>query len=114
MRCGVGCIRSSDLAFLWLWLWCRPLATALIRPLAWEPPHASGMALEKTKKKDKKKKKKEKRMYTCMSEWVTLLYGRQLTECCKPAIMEKIKIIIKKEIITHVHKDLCLRIFSPL
>ena len=29
-----------------LWLWCRPVATAPIRPLAWEPPYASGVALE--------------------------------------------------------------------
>ena len=36
-----------------------------------------------------------KRMYTCMSDWVTLLYSRKLTEHCKPAIMEKIKTIIK-------------------
>ena len=28
--------RSSDLALLWLWY--RPAATALIQPLAWEPP----------------------------------------------------------------------------
>ena len=28
----------KDLALLWLW--CRPEATALIRPLSWEPPHA--------------------------------------------------------------------------
>ena len=33
------------------WLWHRPVATALIRPLAWEPPYAMGAALEKTKKK---------------------------------------------------------------
>ena len=39
--------------------------------------------------------KMEKRMYTCMCNWVTLLYRRKLTEHCKPAIMEKIKIIIK-------------------
>ena len=38
-----------------LWLWCRPAATALIRPLAWEPPNAAGAALEKTKKKKRKK-----------------------------------------------------------
>ena len=25
-----------------LWLWCRPAAVALIRPLAWEPPYAMG------------------------------------------------------------------------
>ena len=34
-----------------LWLWCRPAATALIGPLAWEPPYATGAALEKDKKK---------------------------------------------------------------
>ena len=32
-----------------LWLWCRPAATALIQPLAWEPPYASDVALKKTK-----------------------------------------------------------------
>ena len=32
-----------------LWLWHRLAATALIRPLAWEPPYAVGA------KKDKKK-----------------------------------------------------------
>ena len=31
----------------------------------------------------------EKRMYTCMCNWVTMLYSRKLTEHCKPAIMEK-------------------------
>ena len=36
-------------------------------------------------------------MYTCMCHWVTMLYSRKLTEHCKPAIMEKIKIIIKKK-----------------
>jgi len=34
---------------LW-WLWHRPVATALIRPLAWEPPCTSGAALEKAKR----------------------------------------------------------------
>ena len=37
MSCGVG-----------------QAATAQIRPLAWEPPYASGVALEKTKRKRKK------------------------------------------------------------
>ena len=35
----------------WLWLWCRPAATALIRPLAWEPPYAIGVAVKKKKEK---------------------------------------------------------------
>ena len=43
----------KDLALLRLWH--RLAATAMIRPLAWEPPHAAGAALKKTK--DKKKKK---------------------------------------------------------
>ena len=29
-----------------LWLWCRLAATALIGPLAWEPPYAMRMALK--------------------------------------------------------------------
>jgi len=57
--CGVGCRRGSDPALLWLWR--RPAATALIRPLAWEPPYAVGAALEKAKRqKDKKIKNKDK------------------------------------------------------
>ena len=36
-----------------LWLWRRPVATAPIRPLAWEPPYAAGVAQEKAKKKKK-------------------------------------------------------------
>ena len=40
-------------------------------------------------------------MYTCMCDWVTTLYSRKLTEHCKPATMEKIKIIIKKMLTEH-------------
>ena len=36
----------------------RPAATALISPLAWEPPYATGVALKKTQKKASKYKKK--------------------------------------------------------
>ena len=54
MSCGVGRRRGSNLALLWLWR--RPVATALIEPLAWEPPYAMGAAQEKKKKKKKKKK----------------------------------------------------------
>ena len=34
-----------------LWLWCRPVAIAPIKPLPWEPPYALGAALEKAKRK---------------------------------------------------------------
>ena len=36
------------------------VATAPIRPLSWEPPYASGAALEKTKKKKKKERERGK------------------------------------------------------
>ena len=49
-RCG------SDLTLLWLWH--RLAAAALIRPLAWEPPHAVDAALKR--QKDKKRRRKEK------------------------------------------------------
>ena len=51
MSCGVGHRRGSDPALLWLWR--RPAATAPIGPLAWEPPHAAGAALEKAKRQKK-------------------------------------------------------------
>ena len=48
-----------------LWLWHRPVATAPIRPLAWEPPYAAEAAQRNSKKtKKKKKKKKEKKKKT--------------------------------------------------
>ena len=37
VSCGVGRRRGSD--SMLLWLWCRQVATALIRPLAWERPY---------------------------------------------------------------------------
>ena len=51
MNCGVGHRCSSDLGFLRPWH--RPAATAPIRPIAWEPPFAMGVALKG--QKDKKK-----------------------------------------------------------
>ena len=53
MSCGIGHRRGLDPVLLWLW--CRSVATALIRPLAWEPPYAMNAALENTKKKKDKK-----------------------------------------------------------
>ena len=59
---------GSDIATSWevghrcssdsvqLWLWHRPVASALIRPLAWELPYAEGAAIKKKKKERKKEK----------------------------------------------------------
>ena len=55
MSYGVGCRHCSDPAMLWLW--CTLAATAPIRPLAWQPPHAVGAALEKAKRQKRKGKK---------------------------------------------------------
>ena len=51
MSCGVGRRRDLDPALLWLW--CRPVATDPIRPLAWQPPYATGVAPKKGKKTKK-------------------------------------------------------------
>ena len=55
MRGGSGVAVSRDVGGrlgsdpVLLWLWCRLAATALIGPLAWEPPHAAGVALKNKK-----------------------------------------------------------------
>ena len=51
-----GCVchrHGSDLALLWLW--CRPAATAPIRPLAWEAAYVMGAAPPPPKKEEKTK-----------------------------------------------------------
>ena len=60
MNCGVGHRCSSDL--VWLWLWCRPVATAPIRPLAWEPPYAVGVALKRQKRQKQNQKKTHRKI----------------------------------------------------
>ena len=50
MSCGVGCRCRLDLMLLW----CRPVATAQIRPLAWKPPCAVGVALKRQQQKNYK------------------------------------------------------------
>ena len=54
MSCGVGHRHGLDSVLLWLW--CRPMAPALIGPLAWEPSYAEGMALKRQKQKNEKTK----------------------------------------------------------
>ena len=72
MSCG--CRYGSDPMLLWLW--CRSVATSPIRPIAWEPPYAMGVALEKTKRKERKeekrkgKKKKKKEGVPAMAHWI--------------------------------------------
>ena len=58
MSCGVG--RRLGLDPTLLWLRRRQVATAPIRPLAWEPQYAVGVALEKAKRPKKKIKFQQK------------------------------------------------------
>ena len=62
--CGVDGRCGSDPVLLWLWR--RPAATALIPPLAWEPPYAVGSSPRK-----KTKKKKELNSVGTMSSFHT-------------------------------------------
>ena len=55
MSCGVGRRQGSDPMVLWLW--CRLVAAAPLRPLAWEPPYAAGVAQEMAKKQNNNNKK---------------------------------------------------------
>ena len=48
MSCGVGHRCGSDP--VWLRLRCTSAGVAPIRPLAWEPPYATSVALKKEKK----------------------------------------------------------------
>ena len=64
MSCGIGHRHNSDPTLLWHW--CRLAATALIGPLAWEPPYAVNTALKGQKDKERKRegereRKKERR-----------------------------------------------------
>ena len=75
MSCGVGRRRGLDLALLWLWH--RPAAKALIRPLAREIPYAVVTALKKTKdEKTKKKTQKNKKNPTKQKRLLSLSLGQ--------------------------------------
>ena len=67
MNCGVGHRLGLDLALLWLWR--RPAAVALIRPLAWEPPYATGVVL---KSKNKNKNKNKTKQKTCGDSYLSV------------------------------------------
>ena len=71
MSCGVGHRCGLDRTLLWLW--CRPAAVAPIRPLAWEPPYAMGVALKMTKGKKEKRKRKKKIIVYVMYVFYNLL-----------------------------------------
>ena len=52
--CELWCRLQTPLDLAFLWLCHRPVTTALIGPLAWEPLYAMAVALEKAKRHTKK------------------------------------------------------------
>ena len=69
IRLGTMRLQVRSLASLsgLLWLWGRLAAVALIRPLAWEPPCATGVAL----RKDKKTRKEKRNSVGEFSSWLS-------------------------------------------
>ena len=63
-----------------LWLWCRPAAIAPIKPLAWEPLYATGVALKKQDRKNKTKNciNTEKMRQTCALRELRVGHARSL------------------------------------
>ena len=57
---GIGCRHTLNLALLWLWH--RPMAIALIQPLAWEFPYPVGVAL--------KRQQQQKNSYLCLNLYI--------------------------------------------
>ena len=72
VSCGVVHRHGSDPELLWLW--SRTVATAPIRPLAWEPPYATGAALKKDKRQNKTKQKGVVRTVSLLYHTVSLPY----------------------------------------
>ena len=55
MNCGVGHRLSSDP----MWLWCGFTAAALIQPLVWELPYATGVAQNGQERQEERKEGRE-------------------------------------------------------
>ena len=75
MSCGVGPRQGSDPTLLWFW--SKLAAIAPIRPLDWEPPYATGMALKRQKKKKKKKERKKRKERKTFEEFLLWLSGNE-------------------------------------
>ena len=66
MSCGVGGRWGSDPELLSLW--SRLTATAVIGPLAWDPPYAVRAALKKKKKRERERERKREKNPTAAAE----------------------------------------------
>ena len=86
MSSGVGCRRGRDPAFLRLW--CRPATAALIQPLVWELPYATGAALgRKEGRKERKKEECLSLLWTGISQPAEgppkKVFGKAIPDCLR-------------------------------
>ena len=75
-----------------LWLWHEPAATALIQPLAWEPPYAVDAAL--------------KRLYIYIPPVSQDLLGRGLTQVI-------VQVRLSHPVLHFLFLSFCSKIFPP-
>ena len=83
MSCGVGHRGGSDPALLWLW--CRPVATDPIRPLAWGPPYIMGVALKRKEKKNYAKLGNDNQLKQCFPSMTFLKKANFVVTHQKPS-----------------------------
>ena len=84
VSCGVGCRCGSDPKLLWLWR--RLTATAPIQPLAWEPPYATGAALEMAKRQKKNNNNKIKEIPCTLPAWTCCILELTSLESARPRV----------------------------
>ena len=81
MSCGVGGRCGWELALLCLWY--RLVTTAMIPPLAWEPPYAEGAAQEIAKRQKKKEKRKKKEIILTAGDDPEMMVNHRDISCTK-------------------------------
>ena len=85
--------RSQTRYLALLWLWCRLVVVAPIRPLSWELPYAAGMAL-KSKQEKKKKSRAEMADMVMESCCYGMIYFQIPPENVTTKMLYRIKLIL--------------------
>ena len=88
-----------------MWLWCRPVAIALIGPIAWKPPSNMSVVLKQRETNKKKKREScavEELPYTHIIQLDQLSLTRQEREVTMATLCQNISIKGRKIIISHV------------
>ena len=81
------CLKLQRRSQMWLdvallWLWHRRTAAALIQPLAWKHPYATGMALKRKKERNKEISQADNQtLATAATQATAVTMARPLTHC---------------------------------